>query len=301
MKKKYIAFTAIIISLLNSCDSSDKEIYASGTFDATEVIVSSRLNGEILELNLTEGDSVEAGQQLGIIDSVQLELQMEQLLSNMKSIEARRPDMNLQLAPLAQQIKTAKKEEQRIESLYKVGAATEKDYDDMYARLISLEKEYSALESSLHKSNDGINEDLLSLEIQVRLIETQIGYSIITSPISGRVLAQYAEKGEYALPGKAIVKIADLEKMFLRAYVTSSQLTELQLGQTVTVVADFGEKQNRTYEGTLAWISDKAEFTPKTIQTREERSNLVYAVKVDVENDGFLKIGMYGGMKISDE
>jgi membrane fusion protein YbhG len=301
MKKIYLVLTAITAVLLISCDNTDKDIYASGTFDAREVIVSSKLNGEILEFTVSEGDIVEEGQTLGRIDSEQLELQKEQLLSSIKSVEARRPDMNAQLAPLSQQIKTAKKEEQRIASLYKVGAATEKDHDDLYAQLLSLEKQHYALESTLKKSNDGITEDLLSLEIQVRLIDDKIGYSSITSPIDGRVLSQYAEQGEYALPGKAIVKIADMDKIFLRAYVTSAQLTELKLGQSVTVVADFGEKDNRTYNGTLSWISDKSEFTPKTVQTRDERSNLVYAVKIDVENDGYLKIGMYGGMKISNE
>lgn len=301
MKQIYLVLIAINAFFLISCDSSDKEVYASGTFEAREVIVSSRLNGEILELDITEGDTVQSGQILGIIDSAQLELQKQQLLSSIKSVEARRPDMNAQLAPLSQQIRTAKKEEQRIKSLFNVGAATEKDYDDMYAQLLSFEKQFAALESSLKKSNNGISEDLLSLDIQVKLIDEQIGYSMITSPLGGRVLAQYTEQGEYAVPGKAIVKIADLNKMFLRAYVTSAQLTDLKLGQTATVIADFGEKENRYYEGTLSWISDKSEFTPKTIQTRDERSNLVYAVKIDVENDGYLKIGMYGGMKISNE
>lgn len=301
MKKIYLVLTAITAVLFSSCNNADKDVYASGTFDAREVIISSRLNGEILELGITEGDILEEGQIFGRIDSEQLNLQRAQLLSTIKSAEARRPDMNAQLAPLAQQIKTARKEEQRIASLYEVGAATEKDHDDLYAQLLSLEKQYSALASSLKKSNDGINEDLNSLEIQVKLIDEQISYSSITSPMDGRVLSLYAEQGEYAMPGKAIVKIADMDKIFLRAYVTSAQLTELKLGQSITVVADSGEKAHRSYKGTLSWISDKSEFTPKTVQTRDERSNLVYAVKVDVENDGYLKIGMYGGMKISNE
>lgn len=301
MKKIYFILIAITLIFLNSCDNSDHDIYASGTFDAREVIVSSKLNGEIIELNISEGDIIEEGQILGHIDSIQLKLQKEQLLSSIKSVEARRPDMKTQLAPLAQQIKTAQKEEQRIASLFKVGAATEKDHDDLYAQLLSYEKQYTALESSLKKSNEGITEDLYSLNIQIKLIDEQIRYSLIKSPIDGRILAQYAEQGEYALPGKSIVKIADMDKIFLRAYVTSAQLTELKLGQNVSIIADFGEKDNRAYKGTVSWISDKSEFTPKTVQTRDERSNLVYAVKIDVENDGYLKIGMYGAMKISNE
>lgn len=303
MKRLKIKWAALILSVVLSvsCVNSDKDVYASGTFDSRQVIVSSRLNGEILELSISEGDLVEEGQMIGRIDSEQLKLQKQLLLSSIKSIEARRPDITAQLAPLTQQIETARKEEQRIKSLYTVGAATEKNYDDMLANLQSLEKQYKALESSLRKSNKGIDEDLLSFNIQVKLIDEQIGYSEITSPISGRILAQYMEEGEYALPGKAIVKMADLNRIFLRAYVTAAQLSELKLGQSVSVVADFGDKGERLYQGTLSWISDKSEFTPKTVQTRDERSNLVYAVKVDVVNDGYLKIGMYGGMKISHE
>lgn len=302
-KLKIIIRTAVILSavILISCGNSEKDVYASGTFDARELIISSKLNGEILEMSVTEGDLVEKDQILGVIDSVQLELQKEQLLSSMRSMDARRPDRTAQLAPLSQQIKTAEREERRIGNLYKVGAATEKDYDNMRSQLLSLQKQYEALQSSLNKSNDGIDEDLNSMEIQVQLIEQQIGYSKIISPISGRVIAQYAEQGEYAVPGKSILKIADLSRIYLRAYVTSAQLTELKLGQSVQVTADFGEKGNRIYEGTISWISDKSEFTPKTVQTRDERSNLVYAVKVNVENDGYLKLGMYGGMKISNE
>ncbi|MDA3851541.1 MAG: efflux RND transporter periplasmic adaptor subunit [Spirochaetaceae bacterium] len=301
MKKLYTILVVLIFILLTSCGINDQEIYASGTFEATEIILSAKANGEIIQFDLTEGERVEAGQVLGTIDSTILELTKDQLLSTIRSTEARRPNMAVQRAPLLSQLESTKSEQQRIERLFNLGAATEKDLDDMNALVSSLEKQLSALDSTLQKTNDGISEDLHSLDIQIRQMDEQINNCSIVAPLSGSVLALYAEQGEYALPGKSLVKIADLHQMYLRAYITSAQLTEMQLGQSVRVIADFGDKETRSYDGTLSWISDQGEFTPKTIQTREERSNLVYAVKVDVQNDGYLKIGMYGGIQISDE
>jgi len=298
---KLILAAVTTVIFLSACSDNSEIVTASGVFESREIILSSQSTGEILNFDINEGDKVVEQQILGSVDSVQLELKKDLLLKNIEIAETRRFDIEVQLAPLVQQLASAEREKLRVDNLLKAGATTEKQYDDIMAQIRLIEKQLSAQRLSLEKSNLIINGEIESLEVQLEQIEDQIKRCTVLSPISGTVLAKYAEAGEFTVTGKALVKIADMEEMTLRAYITSDQLTTMKLGEEVEVVADFGEKENRFYNGTINWISDKAEFTPKTIQTRDERSNLVYAVKVSVPNDGFLKIGMYGGINLNNE
>jgi hypothetical protein len=244
-----------------------------------------------------EGQTLQANQLIGSIDSVQLYLRKKQLLATGKSIQVRRPDVQKQIAVIEQQIATAKTEKKRIENLLKANATNQKQLDDINAQIAVLEKQLVAQKTTLVTTNQGITEDNEGIKLQVAQIEDQLKKCRIASPISGTVLVKYAEKGELTMQGKALFKIADTENMILRAYVTSNQLSQLKIGQKVKVSSDFGSEKSKEYTGTVAWVSSKAEFTPKTIETRDERANLVYAVKINVKNDGLLKIGMYGNVK----
>lgn len=298
MKTSINIFLAAFALLLSSCGNSHGDYDASGIFETTEVIVSAQANGEILQLNINEGAEVKPDVPLGYIDTIQLYLKKKQLLASNKSVISRQKDVPKQIAGIKQQIATQKREQERFRNLVKLNAANQKQVDDITAQLSYLEKELAAQTENLEKSNKGIYEESSSLEIQMEQLNDQIRKSVIASPIKGTVLAKYAEQGELAVTGKALFKVADIENMYLRAYITASQLTELKVGQEVTVFADSGEKDRKEYKGVVTWISDKAEFTPKTIQTRDERANLVYAVKIAVKNDGYIKRGMYGEIKL---
>ncbi len=295
--KNYLSICAIFL-LLTSCGIKNSEYDASGTFEATEVIVSAEANGKIMEFNIREGDVLKADQEVGYIDSVQLYLKKLQIKSGMNTVESRRPDIRIQIAATQQQIETAKTEKKRIENLLKANAANQKQLDDINAQIAVLEKQLEAQKSSLEITNKSIGSESSGFEIQLAQIDDQLQKCHIKSPIDGTVLVKYSENGELAMQGKVLFKVADTQNMFLRAYITSSQLTKLKIGQKVKVFSDFGEGENRQYEGVITWISSKSEFTPKTIQTQDERANLVYAVKIAVKNDGFLKIGMYGSIKL---
>jgi HlyD family secretion protein len=285
--------------ILTSCGKSNEGEDASGTFEATEVIVSSEASGKILSFDIEEGQELTANQLLGAIDSTQLFLRKQQILSSKKSIQSRRPDVKKQIAVLEQQISTAKTERKRVENLLKANASTQKQLDDINAQISVLEKQLDAQKTTLETANEGITEDTEGINIQVQQVSDQLKKCKITSPIAGTVLIKYAEMGEVAAPGKALFKIANTNNMILRAYITADQLTKIKVGQKVKIKTDFGKDESKEYSGTLGWISNKAEFTPKTIQTRDERANLVYAVKINVINDGFLKIGMYGTVQFN--
>jgi len=285
--------------ILASCGKSNEGEDASGTFEATEVIVSSEASGKILSFDIEEGQELTANQLLGAIDSTQLFLRKQQILSSKKSIQSRRPDVKKQIAVLEQQISTAKIERKRVENLLKANASTQKQLDDINAQISVLEKQLDAQKTTLETANEGITEDTEGINIQVQQVTDQLKKCKITSPIAGTVLIKYAEMGEVAAPGKALFKIANTNNMILRAYITADQLTKIKVGQKVKIKTDFGKDESKEYNGTLGWISNKAEFTPKTIQTRDERANLVYAVKINVINDGFLKIGMYGTVQFN--
>jgi len=244
-----------------------------------------------------EGEILTVNQQVGTIDSTQLYLRKQQILSSKKSLQSRRPDVNKQIAAIEQQIITAKTERKRVDNLLKANAANKKQLDDVNAQIAVLEKQLDAQKTALETTNQGITEDSEGINIQVAQAEDQLNKCKIMSPIAGTVLLKYAEAGEVASPGKALFKIADTNNMILRAYITADQLTKIKVGQKVKISTDFGKDDTKEFDGTVAWIASKAEFTPKTIQTRDERANLVYAVKISVKNDGFLKIGMYGDVK----
>jgi len=294
----FFYYSIFIASLfLTSCSKKSLEFDATGTFESTEIIVSSELSGKIISLNIEEGTELTQNQSIGVIDSVQLFLKKEQLLASQQAVNNRKPDIRKQLATIEQQIATAKTEKKRIQNLLASDAVNKKQLDDVNAQIELLEKQQAATKSTLESSYNSLTDEDKSVQMQIAQLEDQLKKCYIKSPIAGTVLTKYTEMGELTAPGKAIFKIADTKNFILRAYVTSNQLTTVKLGQQVKVYADLGAKDSKEYTGIVSWISPKAEFTPKTIQTRDERSNLVYAVKIAVKNDGFLKIGMYGNVK----
>lgn len=298
MRTTKTAFLLSITFLLVACGNKNGDYDATGIFETTEVIVSSEANGKILELNLEEGQIVNPDVPLGYIDTTQLYLKKMQLLASNQAVRSKQTDVSRQIAAIQQQIITQKKEQARFGNLVKSNAANQKQLDDINAQILYLEKQLAAQTELLMNSNKGVSEESSSMQIQVAQLEDQIGKSIIKSPINGTVLSKYAELGELAVQGKALFKVGDIDNMILRTYITASQLTQLKIGQTVKVFSDLGEADRKEYSGTVEWISDKAEFTPKTIQTRDERANLVYAVKIAVKNDGYIKRGMYGEIKL---
>jgi HlyD family secretion protein len=301
MRKLFYFIPLVFALLIISCGDGGKEIDASGLFEATEVIVSAEASGKIMDLNIRQGDIIKANQIIGYIDTVQLHLKRMQLLTNIKSLNNRMLNIEKQIAVTKQQITTALKEKERFSKLFDSNASTRKQVDDINAQIALLEKQSDAQLSTMGNSNKSIEEDKTALQIQVEQISDQLMKSNISAPIDGTVLVKYAEKGELASYGKALFKIADMSNIFLRAYITSNQLSQIGNGDNVTVFSDFGEDERREYEGKVVWISDKSEFTPKTIQTKDERANLVYAIKVAVNNDGYLKTGMYGELKFNKQ
>ena len=284
--------------LFFACHGEDGEYDATGVFETTEVIVSAQGTGEIMRFDIDEGQTVDAEVELGYIDTVQLSLKKQELLANLEATDSRRYNVARQIASLREEIATQKREQQRYQNLVQAKAANQKQLDDINARLATLEKQLAAQTETLENGNRTVSGQVRMLEAQLAQVEDQIGKCRISSPINGTILSKYAEAGELASQGRALFKVGDIVNMYLRAYITADQLTELKIGQSVRVFADEGESGHREYAGTVSWISDKAEFTPKTIQTRDERANLVYAVKIQIQNDGFVKRGMYGEIKI---
>lgn len=284
----------ILFLFLFSCRGGNGDYDATGSFEAIEIIVSSQTNGCILEFNVNEGDELQKGQLTGIIDTTQLYLQKMSLLSNAQGVRAQQPDIRKQTAAIEEQIKTMEREKVRVQRLIAANAANQKQLDDIESQLDVLQSQLSAQTSTLQKSSENISAQSSALDIQIAQLNDQLEKSRITAPVSGTVLNKYAEKGELAIAGTPLFKIADLSTMHLRAYVTNDQLARIKLNDDVTVRVDDGEGKMKSYTGRISWISDKSEFTPKTVQTKNERANLVYALKIAVRNDGFLKIGMYG-------
>ena len=290
MKKViYIAMALLAISCTKKA-----EFDAQGTFEATEVVVSSEATGRILNFDIEEGMAIAANQAVGTIDSLQLHLQRKQLVAQQSALLASRPDVKKQVAALREQIAKQKTELRRVENMLRDGAATQKQKDDIEAQIKILEGQLEAQLSTLDKNTSTINGNSVVLEAQIAALDDRISKCSIISPVGGTVLLKYAEAGELASAGKPLMKIADLKNIYLRAYFTSDQLANVKLGDEVKVVADFGGTERYDYTGRVAWISSESEFTPKTIQTKDSRANLVYAVKIAVENDGRLKIGLAG-------
>ena len=290
MKKViYIAMALLAISC-----TKEAEFDAQGTFEATEVVVSSEATGRILNFDIEEGMAIAANQTVGTIDSLQLHLQRKQLVAQQSALLASRPDVKKQVAALREQIAKQKTELRRVDNMLRDGAATQKQKDDIEAQIKILEGQLEAQLSTLDKNTSTINGNSVVLEAQIAALDDRISKCSIISPVGGTVLVKYAEAGELASAGKPLMKIADLKNIYLRAYFTSDQLANVKLGDEVKVVADFGGTERYDYTGRVAWISSESEFTPKTIQTKDSRANLVYAVKIAVENDGRLNIGLAG-------
>jgi HlyD family secretion protein len=288
--------------LLVSCGNDSKVYDATGTFEATEVLVSSEATGRLLQFNVEEGMTFAAGQQVGLVDTVQLSLKKQQLEAGVRSVSEQRPDIATQIAATRTQITAAGRELRRAENLLAAGAANAKQVDDARDHLHVLQHQLAAQQSSLTNSDRSLDAQTQSVDVQVEQVADQLKKCHVTAPICGTVLAKYAEAGEWTVPGAPLFKMANIRKMYLRAYITSEQLSEVKIGQQVTVYSDYGTDHPKAYPGKISWISETSEFTPKTILTKDERASLVYAVKVSVDNkDGLLKIGMYGGMQLKVE
>jgi len=298
MKSKII-FTALLVisTIMFSCSNGNGDFDATGTFESEEIIVSSEASGRIIKLDVEEGVLLKKDQTVGLIDTTQLYLKKKQLLASIKAVISKQPDINTQLASLEKQIEAAKTEKKRIENLVLSDAASTKQLDDINNQLEVLNKQYLAAKSSLTITKQGLQSETLPLYAQVEQIQDQINKSIIKNPVEGTVLTKYSKLEEVTGTGKALYKIADLSLMTLRAYINGDQLGQIKLGQKVKVFVDKGDGEQKELNGEIYWVSSKAEFTPKTIQTKDERANLVYAIKVKVINDGYLKIGMYGEVK----
>lgn len=295
-KIKYTAF-ALMTVLLCGCDSNDKKDIPSGYFEATEVTVSAAQTGQLLDFSVIEGQKVNAGQQVGLIDTVQLQLQAKQMGISRASIESQKPDAQKQTAALEKQLSEAENNSLKMEDMYNNGAASQKQMNDAKAAVDILRKQISAQKSVINNSTKSLSGQSSTMSVQKAQVIDLLRKCHITSPISGVVLEKYTEAGEMAVIGKPLFRVADTRTMYLRAYITAEEYTKLKLGQRVGVTCDFGEK-SRTYSGTVSWISEAAEFSSKTVDTKEGRNEQVYAIKVVVRNDGFIKIGMYGEIQL---
>lgn len=322
---KRITIMAGVLLLLAACGNKEKEFDATGTFEATEVTVSAKSTGELQRFDVTEGQEIDQNVVVGTIDAYQLKLQRqqlentkEQLKANKKQLNATRGatnskqlDLEKQVASIRQQIANAQRERQRYNELVNDGAVPRKQLDDINYQIKVLEKQLAATQDQIRSNNsslkeqsqgitaqmEGIDAQQLTVESQKAQLDDQIANSDIKAPITGSVLEKYVERGEYVTVGKPLFKMADTQNMFIRAYVTSAQLKDIKVGQQVKVLADYGNGQKKSYDGTVTWISSRSEFTPKTILTDDERADLVYAVKIAFKNDGYVKIGMYGEVK----
>lgn len=294
MKSSLYLFTVL---LLFSCSNNNGKFDATGTFEATETIISSEASGKLLSFTLEEGQVLKKGQKVGAIDSTQLYLTKLQLWESQKAVLAGKPNIRTQVEATKREIDNTLVEKRRIENLVKGEVANQKQLDDINTKLAVLEAKLAAQESSLKTTTSTLTEQSNAIAVQISMVQDQLVKCNIINPIEGTVLTKYAMQNEMTLPGKALYKIADLSTLILRAYVSGDQLPQFKLGQQVDVLVDAAEGEYKTYKGTITWVSDKAEFTPKTIQTKDERANLVYAVKINVKNDGYLKLGMYGEVK----
>ncbi|MCB0534178.1 MAG: efflux RND transporter periplasmic adaptor subunit [Lewinellaceae bacterium] len=310
---KYPLITLSLLLSLAACKDNGPQADAYGNFETDEMIVSAEASGRILELNLEEGQVLSVGQTLGRIDSTQLVLKKEQLQAAIRAIAAKSPAISAQLAVFEKQVNTTKqqlsalkREKQRVESLLKSDAATPKQLDDLNDQIVLAERQMdvileqrSATDATLSTQKSGLLAEILPLQKQIAQLEDQIEKCHIVNPTAGTVLSTYAEPGEIATFGKPLYKLANLDHMILRAYVAGDQLGNVQLGQSVKVAIDAPDGAMQEFPGKVTWISSKAEFTPKIIQTKSERVNLVYAVKIEVENpEGKLKIGMPGEVRL---
>ena len=284
--------------MMAACGGNEKAYDATGTFEATETTVYAEQSGALLSFSVNEGDMIEAGKEVGLIDTTQTWLKIRQLDATKEVYQSQKPDMERQIAATRQQLSKAQQDEQRYRELVADGAAPSKMLDDASSQVKVLQKQLDAQISSLSTSTRSLDKQTVAANVQIEQLRDMLRKCHIVAPTKGTVLEKYVERGEFVVIGKPLFKIADTEQMFMRAYVTSAQLQNIKIGQQVKVFADYGDGQKKAYEGTISWISSRSEFTPKTILTDDERADLVYAVKVAIKSDGYVKIGMYGELKL---
>ena len=287
--------------MMAACGGNEKAYDATGTFEATETTVYAEQSGALLTFSVNEGDHIEAGKEVGLIDTTQTWLKIRQLDATKEVYQSQKPDMERQIAATRQQLSKAQQDEQRYRELVADGAAPSKMLDDASSQVKVLQKQLDAQISSLSTSTRSLDKQTVAANVQIEQLRDMLRKCHIVAPTKGTVLEKYVEHGEFVVIGKPLFKIADTEQMFMRAYVTSAQLQNIRIGQHVKVFADYGDGQKKAYDGTVSWISSRSEFTPKTILTDDERADLVYAVKVAVKNDGYVKIGMYGEVVLSED
>jgi len=287
-------------ALMCGCEKSPAP-FASGTMETAETLVSSEISGKITELKLEEGDEIEAGKVVGKIDDTQFRLQMKNLQAQISALKSSSPEVALQLSALEERLAKQRAEKARTERLLAAKSANKKTLDDIVSEIGYLERTIAAKKSTLDKSVLEIAGKIRALSAQIEICEDNIKKSEIVNPVSGTVLVKYAEQNEVAAFSSPIYKIGSLKEMRLRAYFSAADISRLKIGQKLAVVADFGEDQTRRYEGVLIWVASQSEFTPKGIRTRDERADLVYAAKIAVKNDGYLKIGQYAEVEYPNE
>lgn len=296
MQKIYVL--AGVALMMVACGGNEKAYDATGTFEATETTVYAEQSGALLTFSVNEGDMIEAGKEVGLIDTTQTWLKIQQMAATKEVYQSQKPDMERQIAATRQQLSKAQQDEQRYRELVADGAAPSKMLDDASSQVKVLQKQLDAQISSLSTSTRSLDKQTVAANVQIEQLRDMLRKCHIVTPTKGTVLEKNVERGEFVAIGKPLFKIADTEQMFMRAYVTSAQLQNIKIGQKVKVFADYGDGQKKAYEGTISWISSRSEFTPKTILTDDERADLVYAVKVAIKNDGYVKIGMYGELKL---
>ena len=291
---KKIVMMATVLAVLASCGQGEKEYDATGTFEATETTVSAEQSGTLMRLEVSEGDEIAQGKEVGLVDTTQLWLKIQQMGATKAVYQSQKPDMEKQIAATRQQLAKAREDEQRYKELVADGAAPSKMLDDASNQVKVLQRQLDAQISTLNTQLSTLNSQVSTVDVQVSQLRDQLQKCHVTAPMTGTVLEKYVQQGEFVATGKPLFKMADTQRMFIRAYVTSAQLQGIKVGQRAKVFADYGDGQRKEYDGTVTWISSRSEFTPKTILTDDERADLVYALKVAVKNDGYIKIGMYG-------
>ena len=296
--KKIFAMAGALL-MLAACGNNEKQYDATGVFEATETTVAAEQSGTLMRFDVTEGNELSLAQEVGLIDTTQIWLKIQQSKATKEVYQSQKPDMEAQIAATRQQLAKAKQDQQRYKELVADGAAPSKMLDDATNQVQVLQKQLEAQISSLNTNTNALNKQMAATDVQTNQWQDQLQKCHIVTPIKGIVLEKYVENGEFVAVGKPLFKMADTEQMFIRAYVTSAQLKDVKVGQQAKVLADYGDGQKKEYDGTVSWISSKSEFTPKTILTDDERADLVYALKVAIKNDGFVKIGMYGEVKFN--
>ena len=301
MRQKYLIpfYLFTLLPFIAGCGNNEKEYDATGVFEATEVTVAAEQSGVLMTFDVNEGDEIALGKEVGLVDTTQIWLKIQQAGATKTVYQSQKPDMEKQIAATRQQLSKAKQDQQRYQELVNDGAAPSKMLDDATNQVQVLQKQLDALISSLSTNTNALNKQMAATDVQVSQLRDQLRKCHIAAPIAGTVLEKYVEKGEFVAVGKPLFKMADTEQMFIRAYVTSAQLQNIKVGQKAKVFADYGDGEKKEYEGTVSWISSRSEFTPKTILTDDERADLVYALKVAFKNDGYVKIGMYGEVKFN--